>query len=301
MNKITEITRKNIFDFIQIENIHWSGTLDEADFLSRIFNLSELPSDDSRFNDAAGDIWQHRINNPGDWPNNWIFTDKRFNLLNCDDSIFLRFLCEMIHPIVRQNTSEIAKLIQLFNINLQEDNYEIIEITRISGKSIYAGRQRIMGKDFILNKTELLKDKFNAEYVSQQINLMVSSIENAPHIAIGTAKELIETCCKSILLDRGKDINSKWDLLDLAKETNKELQLLPKDIPQDKKASDTIKSILGSLINVVQGISELRNKYGGGHGKDPGFKGLSPRHAKLAVGAATTLAIFLLETNDLRK
>ena len=83
----------------------------------------------------------------------------------------------------------------------------------------------------------------------------------------------------------------------MLKETNKELKLTPNDIPDEAKASTTIKSILGSLSNVVQGIAELRNSYGSGHGKDAKFRGLSPRHAKLAVGAASTLAIFLLETH----
>jgi hypothetical protein len=49
------------------------------------------------------------------------------------------------------------------------------------------------------------------------------------------------------------------------------------------------------LTTVVQGIGELRNQYGSGHGKKASFKGLTARHAKLSVGAASTLAIFLLE------
>lgn len=36
-----------------------------------------------------------------------------------------------------------------------------------------------------------------------------------------------------------------------------------------------------------QGVAELRNHYGTGHGKAAGTKGLQPRHAKLAVGGAT--------------
>ena len=93
-NKITEITRKNIFDFIQAEGIWWSGRMTETDFLSRLFDLEQMESFDSRFNNAVGDIWQHRINNPNDWEDNWIFGDSRFNLLHCADSIFLNFLSE---------------------------------------------------------------------------------------------------------------------------------------------------------------------------------------------------------------
>ena len=44
-------------------------------------------------------------------------------------------------------------------------------------------------------------------------------------------------------------------------------------------------------------LAELRNLYGTGHGKDGKAQLLMPRHAKLAVGAATTLATILFETH----
>ena len=139
-SKISQITRRNVFDFIQVEGFWWAGRIEETDFLSRIFDLEKMESYDSRFENAVGDIWQHRVTNPNDWEDNWVFTDKRFNLLSCDDSVFLTFLCEMIHPIVRANISEVNKLLQIFNENLKQDNYEIVEKTRISGRPIFVGR-----------------------------------------------------------------------------------------------------------------------------------------------------------------
>lgn len=300
MNKISTITRRNIFDFIQVEGFWWSGRLEEADFLSRMFDLDSMPSYDSRFQNAAGDIWQHRVNNPNDWEDNWIFYDDRFNLLNCDDSIFLDFLCEMIHPLVRGESSEVNKMLQIFNDNLKEDNFELVEKTRISNKPIFIGRLKITGKDSIEKKGQNIKKIVTADYVSQQINLMESSIENSPHISIGLAKELIETSCKSIFEERDEVYDKNWDLTRLMKETTKLLKLTPDDIPNEAKAASSIKQILGSLSSVVQGIGEVRNEYGSGHGKDGKFKGLQPRHAKLAVGAASTLAIYLLETHKLK-
>lgn len=300
-NKISDITRRNIFDFIQVEGFWWSGRLEEADFLSRIFNLEKIKSSDSRFDNAAGDIWQHRVNNPNDWPDNWLYNDERFNLLGCDDSVFLNFLCEMIHPLVRQDSSEVFKLLQLLNDNLKSDNYEIVEKTRISDRPIFVGRLKVTGKDSIEKKGKEIKRILNAEYVTQQINLMESSIEVAPHISIGLAKELIETSCKSIIEERNEQYDKDWDLGRLMKETTKLLKLTPSDIPNEARAASSIKQILGSLSSVVQAIAEVRNEYGSGHGKDGKFKGLQPRHAKLAVGAASTLAIYLLETHELKK
>ena len=39
-------------------------------------------------------------------------------------------------------------------------------------------------------------------------------------------------------------------------------------------------------------MAELRNSYGSGHGKDAKFKGLSPRHARLAVGDGVIVVHF---------
>ena len=64
------------------------------------------------------------------------------------------------------------------------------------------------------------------------------------------------------------------------------------------KGTETIQRLLSNLGAVAQGLSELRNLYGTGHGKHGKAKGLFARHARLAVGAAATLATFLLETHE---
>lgn len=299
MNKISNITRRDIFDTITVEGLSWNGRLEETDFLSRLYDLSKIPSTDSRFKDANGDIWQHRVNN-NDWGENWIFSDERFNLMHCDDATFLQFLCEMLHPIVRSDTTQVTRLHQMFNEYLSKDNFELVEKTRISERPIFIGRYKILGKATIQKSKKEIEDYLSDEYVVKQINIMESAIENSPELAIGTAKELIETICHTILTERKVETDKNWDLLQLLKQTTKQLNLTPEGIPDEAKASKTIKSILGSLTTVVQGIGELRNQYGSGHGKKATFKGLTSRHAKLSVGAASTLAIFLLETHKTR-
>lgn len=297
---ISEITRRNIFDFIRVQRIPWSGRLSEKDFLERIFELEKIPSNDSRFKNVAGDIWQHRINNPYDWEDDWIFSDSRFNLLKCDDDLFLSFLCEMLHPIVRDNNSEAENLRAQFNNFLVKDAYEIIEVSNISGYSVYAGKQKMasmpVGVSFAKSK-----DTFNVEYLCRQINRIEASISNDPDLAIGTSKELVETCCKTILQEQGISVDRNWDLSKIVKETYKQLKITPEDITETVKAADIIKRLLSNLATITQGIAELRNLYGTGHGKTASSKGLNSRHAKLAAGAATTLAIFLFETYESRK
>jgi len=78
--EITEVTRRAIVDGLTINGVSWSGQRNDNDFLSRIYDLEQLPSHDGRFKSAAEDIWQHRVNNPLDWEDDWIFRDARFNL-----------------------------------------------------------------------------------------------------------------------------------------------------------------------------------------------------------------------------
>ena len=298
--RITEITRRDIADAIVVENISWSGRLDEPEFLARLFDLESLPSSDRRFDNARGDIWQHRVNNPDDWADDWVFTDDRFEWMNCEDEKVLQFLCETIHPAVTPNVTEAARICDVYNRFLQGDGFQLVERSRVSGKPIYTGRDvRIVGGPSISAVRQTLAAD-SLTYVARQITRMESSVENDPDLAIGTAKELVETCCKSILQERGVDVPKNANLLKLVRLASKELKLTPADIPEDAKAIDTIRGLLGNLAAITQRLAELRNQYGTGHGKVATSNGLGARHAKLAVGAASTLAVFLVETHEER-
>jgi hypothetical protein len=137
----------------------------------------------------------------------------------------------------------------------------------------------------------------DANHLAEQIKRIESSVETDPSLAIGTAKELIETCCKTILSDRGKPVTGLPDVPSLVKQVMKELRLVPDDVSDAAKGADTIKRLLNNLGTIGQGLAELRNLYGTGHGKDGRASTLKPRHAKLAVGAASTLVTFLFETH----
>jgi len=139
--------------------------------------------------------------------------------------------------------------------------------------------------------------EFDAKHLAEQIRRIEQSIESDPALAIGTAKELIETCCKTILAERGKPVEGTPDMPTLTKETLKELKLVPDGVPDSARGSDVIKRLLHNLGTIGNGLAELRGLYGTGHGKHGQTSGLNARHAKLAVGAAVTLTTFLFETH----
>jgi len=139
---------------------------------------------------------------------------------------------------------------------------------------------------------------FDARHLAEQIRRIEQSINDDPALAIGTAKELVETCCKTILSERGKPITGTPDIPTLTKSTLKELNLVPEGIHEKSRGSDVIKRLLSNLGTIGNGLAELRGLYGTGHGKDGKSSGLSARHAKLAVGSAATLATFLFDTHQ---
>lgn len=140
-NEVSEITRHDISDFFAVSELSWGGRFDDHDFLTRLYDLTTLPSYDGRFKTAAGDIYQHCVRN-NDWDKNWIFTDRRFNLLHASDDELLRFLCETIHPVVRPDADEVKKLLTHYNGFLANDEWEIFENKKLSGRPVFAARKR---------------------------------------------------------------------------------------------------------------------------------------------------------------
>lgn len=138
--RISEITRRAIIDHISQSGISWSGRLPEDEFLARIYNLEELPSTDHRLRGAAADIRQHRIS-WADWSDDWVFYDGRFGLLYGTDKIFLRFLVEVVHPIVRPNSDEARRLADDINVHLRVDGWSLAEADTISGRPTFEGRR----------------------------------------------------------------------------------------------------------------------------------------------------------------
>lgn len=133
---ITEVTRRDIIDYFIAGNITFSGNLDELEFLARIWNLSSMPSWDGRFETAYRDIYQHRINNPGDWTDHYLLC-TRLDLLKCEEEIFGKFLENCVHPIVQPDKEQATGIVSFLNECLKHDGYILRETSQISGKSVY--------------------------------------------------------------------------------------------------------------------------------------------------------------------
>lgn len=187
------------------------------------------------------------------------------------------------------------------------DHYEMVYSREIEGNSEYAALyrrckpiiERVKG---VLSQTTIpvegLKERFSSGYISTQLDIMIKMQEENPTEAIGKSKELIESCCKTILEANNIVADKKWDVNRLVDETVKLLKITPRDISDTVPEATAIKSILANLKNIATNMATLRNAYGSGHGKSASYKGLEARHAKLAVGSSITLVNFLWDSHE---
>ena len=137
---------------------------------------------------------------------------------------------------------------------------------------------------------ELLRS-FNEESVHRIWQKALDRRATDPEGAITSARTLLESVCKHILTKRGIRFESGWDLPKLYRESAKTLKL-----SAEKNQDETIRSIFGSVANIIKGIGTLRNQSGDAHASDPGVIRADSRHAKLAVNLAGTVATFLVES-----
>jgi hypothetical protein len=106
---------------------------------------------------------------------------------------------------------------------------------------------------------------------------------DSPKDAIGGAIELVESVCRTVMRLTGEPApGKKADFLVTVKSTLNALETISAGGDDAKKGAALVRKCLQQLGAVVASLSELRS--------------LSPRYARLAVGAAVTFAGFVAET-----
>ena len=271
--------------------------MEELDFLERIYDLEKLPSTDNRFDNAKQDIYQHTVNND-DWLPEWVYTYEPFNLMKSSDVEFLHFLCEMINPQVRSKRAEAEALLKFFNEQLAPEGYQIAE--KVSSFGSYFEPIGILSSTLsALDEMKAEAEKLNADHLKREIVRMQIAIEKDPELAIGTAKEFVETICKMVLTEMKKPFKPIEDLPKLVfmalDATN------PTVVGTDKKVEALLRRIVGDMNDLGTCLAELRNLQGTGHGKAVSVVTVESRHAGLAVNAATTLGLFLFQSYEKTK
>lgn len=132
--------------------------------------------------------------------------------------------------------------------------------------------------------------------VQAEIARALANAQDDPEDAVTAACSLIEAVCRSILIELGLPLPPKKDIDGLIRAVQAPLDLspgrsgLPVEIEQD------IRQILSGLTSVAKGIGALRTHGGDAHGREKGYRRIDARIARLSINAASSLALFLIET-----
>lgn len=138
---------------------------------------------------------------------------------------------------------------------------------------------------------DFLRDK-DLDSVDEAFRRAERNVVTDPPAALDAACSIVESCCK-VYIEEHDDLRMPNDksLKPVWKVVQEHLGWKPQS-----KEDDDIKRILGGLASVVDGIGALRTKAGAAHGRGKKRYRIEPRHARLAVHAAQTVVLLVLET-----
>lgn len=120
---------------------------------------------------------------------------------------------------------------------------------------------------------------------------------NDPALAIGSAKELLESVAKFVLDELGMHVGPKMDFNTLWHLARERLGVLPQSVDQSIKGFEQIRNIHQSSWTIAQNVNELRNLQGTGHGRLLPT-GVSEDLAMLVVREACSVAEYMLRLLD---
>ena len=132
--------------------------------------------------------------------------------------------------------------------------------------------------------------------VHDEIHRSLAALESDPPAAATASCSLLEAIFKVYIWERGLTPPTKLTVKPLWNVVSRDLGFNP-----GKVVDDDLKRILSGMTSIVEGIAALRTHAGSAHGRGTTRYRLKPRHARLAVHAAHTLATFVVESWEERR
>ncbi|MGL4726154.1 MAG: abortive infection family protein [Scandinavium sp.] len=136
----------------------------------------------------------------------------------------------------------------------------------------------------------------NAPAVEMEFTRALENLHSDPREAVSAACNILESTFKVYITDEKLQTPAKQDLQGLWKVVRDSLGLDTKAVEDED-----LKRILSGLYSLTDGIGALRTHASSAHGAGRKMYNLKPRHARLAINAAHTLTMFILESWDEQK
>jgi len=141
--------------------------------------------------------------------------------------------------------------------------------------------------------SDLIKNR-NIHAIDDEFKRAMRNIESNPREAVSAACNILESIFKVYIAEHlhlsmpaKQDIQSVW-------------KIVKADLGLDASVLEErdLQEIVSGIMATVHGIGALRTHASSAHGAGKRIYNLKPRHAKLAIHAAHTVAAFVLETWD---
>ncbi len=142
---------------------------------------------------------------------------------------------------------------------------------------------------------EIIKGK-DIPAVEVEFNRALANVNSEPREAVSAACNILESIFKVYIADESLEMPQKQDLQNVWKVVRSDLGFEPGSI-----ADNDLKKILSGILSVVDGIGAFRTHASSAHGQGRKLYNIKPRHARLAINSAHTIALFVLETWDEKK
>lgn len=143
--------------------------------------------------------------------------------------------------------------------------------------------------------SELIKGR-NIPAIENEFSRALENVHSEPREAVSAACNILESIFKIYIHDEGLEMPRKQDLSGVWKIVREDLGFEP-----GRLEDNDLKKILSGVLSIVDGIGAFRTHASSAHGQGRKLYKLKPRHARLAINSAHTLALFVLETWDEKK
>ena len=181
-----------------------------------------------------------------------------------------------------------------WSVNLKHRQERIRKALSRSGLSYSVGGHIVTASATPTASLEDMVSQRGLSAVEVEMKRALKQVETDPNAAAQYAGNVLEATFKAYLNKRKIAYDENGDTLnDLWRLTRDDLGINPKNL----EAKD-LKKIASGLGSIVDGTMYLRNKRSGAHGRSEAehtASAIRPRHARLVIHAAHTLAAYVLE------
>jgi hypothetical protein len=232
---------------------------------------------------------------PGDPPagNKEFKVQEWLRRVNRDQTLIpLEVLGRLIEPYMEPHVDDYEPA----NERKLERKAKIEQVLARAGFQYMAGGRVLSGATLPSRSLKEIISGLDLPSVNEEFERALATVERSPREAVSAACNILEAICKTYIEDEGLEMPHKQDLQGVWAVVRKDLGFDPSLIEDQD-----LQQILSGIIGAVSGIAALRTHASAAHAPGRRRYKLQPRHARLAVHGAHTVAAFILESWQHRK